>query len=113
MRVLAAWLALAAPEPASPATATAPTVQPLMPAAAGAAKRGTEVDGLVVIAPRKAEEPDWSRRLNLDVRGDFGSADMPYLRRRPTNGCKLMAGGDKSPSGHDGAAGGLVCAKAF
>lgn len=106
MRGVAAWLALAVADPAPPA---APAPSPAPPAASTA----REVEGLVVIAPRKAEEPDWSRRLNLDVRGDFGGTDVPYLRRRPTNGCKLMAGGAKSPSGHDGAAGGLVCAKAF
>ena len=110
MLVMAVWLAVAAPEAVAPTPAP---VRPPQAATAGAAPAGTEVGELIVIAPRKAEEPDWSKRLNLDVRGDFGSTDTPYLRRRPTNGCKVMAGGARSPSGASGAAGGLVCAKAF
>jgi hypothetical protein len=109
MRVLAVWLTMVASEPSLPTRqAEAAKSAPVATAAAGA-----EVEGLIVIAPRRAEEPDWSKRLNLDVRGDFGSVDTPYLRRRPTNGCKVMAGGARSPSGASGAAGGLVCAKAF
>lgn len=103
MRGLAAWLALAVSDPAPPA-APAPVRTP--PAA-------HEVGEFVVIAPRAAREPDWSRKLNLDAKNRYGGSDTPYLRQRPTNGCKFMAGGARSPSGASGAAGGLVCAKSF
>ena len=113
MRVLVAWLAVAASDPVLPAAQT-PAATPQAPKSAppGAAA-GTEVGEVVVIAPRPPPEPDWSRKLNLDVRNRYGGSDIPYLRQRPTNGCKIMAGGTRSPSGHPGAAGGLVCAKSF
>ena len=71
------------------------------------------VDEVVVTAPKADETPKWAGKLNLDVRGDFGKSDTPYLRQRPTNGCKSMAGGATSVIGKSGVAGGMVCAKSF
>jgi hypothetical protein len=51
--------------------------------------------------------------LNLNRRGDFTVDDTPYLIRRPKNGCKVGAGGDTTPSGEQGAAGGVSCAWQF
>jgi len=50
---------------------------------------------------------------NLNRRGDFTVDDTPYLIRRPKNGCKVGAGGDTTPSGEQGAAGGVSCAWQF
>lgn len=72
-----------------------------------------EVDELVVTAPKRPPEPAWSNKLNFDVRGVHSGAAAPYLRKRPTNGCKLMAGGATGAMGEPGAAGGVVCAKSF
>jgi hypothetical protein len=43
------------------------------------------------------------------------SSPTPYLRQRPVNGCKLMAGGatQNPTSDQGGVASGIVCAKAF
>jgi hypothetical protein len=51
--------------------------------------------------------------LDLNRRGDFTVDDTPYLIRRPKNGCKVGAGGDTTPSGEQGAAGGVSCAWQF
>jgi hypothetical protein len=51
--------------------------------------------------------------LNLNRRGDFTVDETPYLIRRPKNGCKVGAGGDATPSGEQGAAGGVSCAWQF
>jgi hypothetical protein len=51
--------------------------------------------------------------LNLDRRGDYAKNLQPYLERRPRNGCKARAGGDKAPMGEEGVAGGLSCAWSF
>jgi hypothetical protein len=74
---------------------------------------GTQVDGIVVIAPRAPREPDWGRKLNFDVRGVYAPSAEPYLRQRPSSGCRPMAGGSVTPSGKQGMAGGLVCVKPF
>jgi hypothetical protein len=53
-------------------------------------------------------------RLDLDRRGyAAGKAQEPYLQRKPKNGCKIGAGGDTTPSGVQGVAGGLGCALSF
>lgn len=101
--VLAAVAGAAQPQPPR-----APPPPP-PPAASG----DTEVSGVVVTPSRQAPEPEWARKLNLDPRGDFARSDIPYLRRRPTNGCKLMAGGSASPAGVEGVAAGAVCVKRF
>ena len=73
-------------------------------------EKAPTVGELVVTAPSSEPPP----KLNLDPRGHFGPPpDLPYLRRRPTNGCKPMAGGATHPLNKSGAAGGIVCAKAF
>jgi hypothetical protein len=52
--------------------------------------------------------------LNLDRRGyAAGKAQEPYLQRKPRNGCKIGAGGDTTPSGVQGVAGGVGCALSF
>ena len=60
-----------------------------------------------------AVEDRIGRKLDLDVRGDFGRDPDPYLARRPKNGCKARAGGDADPAGKQGAAVGIGCAWAF
>lgn len=53
-------------------------------------------------------------RLDLGKNGAFQPDNPePYLARRPTKGCKVRAGGDKTPSGDDGAAAGIACAWPF
>lgn len=53
--------------------------------------------------------------LNLDRRGDYAASQnpVPYLNRRPKNGCKSMAAGDQAPDGRQGAAAGVGCAFSF
>jgi hypothetical protein len=53
--------------------------------------------------------------LNLDRRGDFAASQnpVPYLNRRPKNGCKAMAAGDQAPDGRQGPAAGVGCAFSF
>jgi len=53
--------------------------------------------------------------LNLDRRGDYAASQnpVPYLNRRPTNGCKTMAAGDQAPDGRQGATAGVGCALSF
>lgn len=79
------------------------------------AKPAPLVEGVVVIAPKRDlyEEPEWSKRLDFSHRGEFGRSDTPYLRDRPTSGCKPMAGGATGVMGATGVAGGLVCVKPF
>ena len=68
------------------------------------------VDEVVVVAPILKPGP----KINLDPHGYFGSREAdPYLRRRPSNGCKVTAGGSSTPGGTQGATGGLVCARRF
>jgi hypothetical protein len=73
------------------------------------------VDELIVIAPKSKQEPEWASRLNFDLHGRYASSPTPYLRQRPKNGCKPMAGGATQNSTYDqgGVASGIVCAKAF
>jgi len=52
-------------------------------------------------------------RLNFDLRGGYAKNPQPFLERRPKNGCKPRAGGDKAPMGQEGVAGGLTCAWSF
>ena len=52
-------------------------------------------------------------RLNLDLAGAFGKDPQAILERRPTNGCRVRAGGDVAPMGEIGVAGGVACAKPF
>lgn len=52
-------------------------------------------------------------KLDLDRKGRFAEDPEPYLARRPHNGCKVRAAGDKTPSGEEGAAAGLACAWSF
>ena len=53
--------------------------------------------------------------LNLDRRGDYAASQnpVPYLNRRPKDGCKTMAAGDQAPDGRQGAAAGVGCALSF
>ena len=51
--------------------------------------------------------------LNLDMRGAYAKNPIPYLNRKPHNGCKVGAGGDTAPSGDRGTAGGVKCAWSF
>lgn len=105
MFVFAVLAAVAGAAQAQPPRAPAPP--------RAAASVDTEVSGLVVSPSRQAPEPEWARKLNLDPRGAFARSDIPYLRRRPANGCELMAGGSASPAGVEGVAAGAVCVKRF
>jgi hypothetical protein len=96
----------AASPPAKP-----PRPSPAMPATS--ADTATEIEGVTVTAPKLDLTPAWSNKLNLDPAGAFAAPDAPYLRRRPTDGCKPMAGGTTDAMGKAGAAGGLVCVKRF
>lgn len=109
MLVLVAWLAAAELAQASPTSQPAPS-----PSVSQALTTSTppEVDELVV-RPPEASEPDWSNELNFDVRGEYAPSDTPYLRGRPVDGCKLMAGGATSFIDQPGAAAGIVCAMRF
>src|SRR4051812_32296876 len=112
MLILAAWavaetaeqpVAIAQPEPSQdsrrPSTKTEPP--------------STDVDSLVVTAPKLFREPAWAKEFNFDIRGVYTPFDTPYLQQRPVDDCKLMAGGATSAVGRSGAAGGLVCVKRF
>ncbi len=106
-------LAQVADMPASQAVG-APQAQPNRAAPPVEPKtKGVEVDGVVVMAPLRKPEPNWSRTLNFDVRGVYTPSDTPYLRQRPSNGCKPMAGGSASPAGEVGVASALVCVRRF
>jgi hypothetical protein len=86
------------------------------PPAAPAGKKATapSVDELIVIAPKSKQDPEWASRLNFDLHGRYASSPTPYLRQRPVNGCKLMAGGATPPKlDLSGVASGVVCAKVF
>ena len=61
----------------------------------------------------QAGRADGVARLNLDPRGAFATEAVPYLARKPKNGCKLGAGGDVGAMGEIGAAGGVSCAWSF
>lgn len=110
MLVLLAWFAAAELDQAAPMPQPAPSASKAMKASGAAPP---EIDELVVTPPQEAREPDWSSRLNFDVRRVYSPLDAPYLRQRPTSGCKLMAGGATSLIDEPGAAGGMVCAKRF
>ena len=72
------------------------------------AERQTCLDRLAK-APRGGE-----LRLDLDRRGYAAAKTQePYLQRKPKNGCKIGAGGDTTPSGVQGVAGGIGCALSF
>lgn len=74
----------------------------------------TEVSGIVVIPPKPVSPPAWSAKLNFDPQGIYQQSDTPYLRVRPIDSCKLMAGGAQPGRfGKAGAAGGVVCVKRF
>ena len=109
----AAWLVVAAgPDQAAPARhPTQPPTASAPPSKEQAAP--PTVSEVVVTAPKAAPEADWVNKLNFDVHGKYGGSDTPYLRQRPVNGCKLMAGGATSQMGPMGAAGGMVCSKSF
>lgn len=114
MLVLAIWLVAAGVNPAPAASPQATAAQPIASKSPGPAQAAVPaVSELVVIAPRLFSEPDWSKKLDFDLQGDFTRSDTPYLRARPTDGCKLMAGGATSSTGKSGTAGGLVCAHQF
>lgn len=110
MFVFAVLAAVAGAAQAGPPAAPAP---PPASQPQATPRADTEVSGVVVTAPAPAPEPAWTTKLNLDPRGDYARSDVPYLRRRPTNGCKLMAGGSASPAGVEGVAAGAVCVKRF
>lgn len=61
----------------------------------------------------RADARDSAARLNLDPTGRFVEDAEPYLARRPKKGCKPRAGGDVTPSGDHGVAGGITCAVPF
>ena len=106
MPLIVAWMAAASLAQSEPASAR--------PNSSNGEQLAPVVDELIVIAPKRNEEPNWSKSLDFDVRGDFGRGNnSPSLRRRPSNGCKVMAGGATSVIGKSGAAGGLVCTKRF
>jgi hypothetical protein len=97
---LTAWVA---------ALQLAQTTLPPAPAEKPKAETPNSVDELVITAPAAKPGP----KLNLDIKGDFAAREIPYLRQRPTKGCKIMAGGDAGPMGNQGAATGVVCVKRF
>lgn len=107
MVVLTVLVGMTSVAPATPPPA--PVEQAAPPQSSPSLSAPTSVDELIVTAPAQAPSP----KLNLDVTGDFARKDIPYLRQRPTDGCKPMAGGSVAPSGRHGAAAGLVCAKTF
>jgi hypothetical protein len=53
--------------------------------------------------------------LNLDPRGLYyrDPNAEPYLIRKPKNGCKIRAAGDRVPDGRQGVASGITCGKTF
>jgi hypothetical protein len=96
--------------------ATTPPAMPPQPSSAtptNSSNTSTEIEGVTVIAPKLNLMPPWTDKLNLDPVGTFATPDAPYLRRRPTDGCKMMAGGTTDPMGKSGAASGVVCVKRF
>lgn len=112
MLILAAWaLAVVAdqpvvvPQPKASQDSQRPPSNPQPPP--------TDVDGVVVTAPKLFREPAWAKEFNFDIRGIYRPSDTPYLQQRPVDDCKLMAGGATSAIGRSGAAGGLVCVKRF
>jgi len=62
---------------------------------------------------RLAKAQAGAARLNFDLRGGYAKNPQPFVERRPKNGCKARAGGDKAPMGQEGVAGGLTCAWSF
>lgn len=111
----AMWVMATAAEGASPPPSfqvvlpPQPTRRPLNLSPGGV---GT-VGEVIVVAPRA--EPQWSRRLNLDPKGDFAKDATPYLARSPHNGCKAFVTSDATPMGVPGVAGAakLGCAFSF
>jgi hypothetical protein len=80
---------------------------------ANSSDTSTEIEGVTVTAPKLDLTPTWTHKLDLDPDGGFAAPGAAYLRRRPTDGCKPMAGGRTDPMGKSGAAGGVVCVKRF
>lgn len=105
-------LSAAEPPPAvtgSVAAASAPLAAPV-----ATTEPDTEVSGVVVSPPRSVFQPAWAAKLNLDPRGVYQQSDEPYLRQRPVDSCKPMAGGAKPGMyGRTGFATGIVCVKRF
>lgn len=103
---------LSAAEPPPVVVAPVAVAPPVAPRAAS--EPDTEVSGVVVSPPKSAAPPPWSAKLNLDPRGVYQQSDTPYLRARPVDDCKLMAGGAKPGAyGRSGFASGIVCVKRF
>jgi hypothetical protein len=96
MAVLAAWFA------ALQIVQAPPVEKPKAPPP-------NSVDELVITAPAAKPGP----KLNFDLKGDFAAREIPYLRQRPNNACKPMAGGDAGLMGNEGVATGIVCVKRF
>ena len=61
-------------------------------------------------AARRASVP---LPVNLDPRGLYVVNPVPYLNRKPRNGCKPMAGGREGPGGQPAVAVGIGCGKSF
>lgn len=103
---------LSAADPPVVAIASAPIPAPAIPKLAGEAD--TEVSGIVVSPPKVVVPPGWSAKLNLDPQGIYKESETPYLRTRPVDSCKPMAGGAKPGfAGKSGFASGIVCVKRF
>lgn len=111
---LAAGLSQAAPPTAPPAAPDQAPAQPA-PQAPRPPSPPASLDELIVTAPSQKFADKPLPKLNLDPNGRFTrpAEPLPYLRQRPVNGCKLMAGGATSLIGEAGVAGGLVCTKRF
>lgn len=62
------------------------------------------------LAAGDARDP---QRLDLDPRGDYARDSEPVLSRRPKNGCRVRAAGDRGAMGEHGAAAGVTCALSF
>lgn len=111
MLILAAWaLAVVADQPVAVAQ---PEVPRDSQQTSSKPQPPTDVDGVVVTAPKPFRDPAWAKDFNFDIRGIYTPSDTPYLQQRPVDDCKLMAGGATSAIGRSGAAGGLVCVKRF
>jgi hypothetical protein len=84
------------------------------PPASASSPAPADIGGVIVIAPRPKPEPAWAKTFNFDVRGIYAPSAEPYLRERPVDSCKPMAGGAKPGfAGRTGFASGLVCVKRF
>ncbi len=52
-------------------------------------------------------------QVDLDPRGLYAVNPIPYLNRKPKNGCKVRAAGAAGPMGQGGAVAGISCGKTF